>query len=435
MEKPPGWVEAIVGTLFNPGGDPDAIRHAAAACRELSTSVWWSAEELKPTTARLADNWEGKGSKAFQKVANAFAKDLISYSDYLEEAADGLKKMADFIEEAQRQAKILWISIAATLAAGAAFTFVTAGLSNAASAAAAAGELTGLAALAARMAFVLSSQAWALGVIQSAMATVAARFAMGFAFSLASSVAVKGVFQGENVLDPANWNANDMSKLLLDGTLVIGLGTVAKLGPVASKLAGPTGVSSLRRDLAGGAVFGASGSAMFSFVSQFGFGGKSLSDPHAWIEMAASSGIGFVSGVGSAGLFHGAPTRPQTGTAPRIKVDVKKDDVMRGFTGSLSDVINYIINYPKPPETPGMHAIQDLDAPEVPAVPDPSPAPTLGGGTHSVRAGESLSAIAQRVYGDEREYWRIAEANHIGPPHTIHPGQDLKIPRVPVGVS
>ncbi len=79
--------------------------------------------------------------------------------------------------------------------------------------------------------------------------------------------------------------------------------------------------------------------------------------------MAASTGIGFVSGVGSAGMFHiaprvmpgsaGAGKTPKivTGTPPRIHVDVHKGDVMRGFTGSVSDFINYIINYPQPAQT------------------------------------------------------------------------------------
>jgi len=68
---------------------------------------------------------------------------------------------------------------------------------------------------------------------------VAARFAVGAAFSVTSSVFVKGVVQGLNILDPASWNANDFSKLLLDGTLVIGMGPHTLRDPVAVRRKAP----------------------------------------------------------------------------------------------------------------------------------------------------------------------------------------------------
>ena len=48
--------------------------------------------------------------------------------------------------------------------------------------------------------------------------------------------------------------------------------------------------------------------------------------------------------------------------------------------------------------------------------------------THTVRAGESLWAIAQAVYGSGAAFGRIAAANHIIAPWTIHIGQTLIIP-------
>ena len=51
--------------------------------------------------------------------------------------------------------------------------------------------------------------------------------------------------------------------------------------------------------------------------------------------------------------------------------------------------------------------------------------------TYRVEAGDSLSAIAQRVYGDAGQYMRIFEANRekLDNPDMIHPGQELVIPR------
>lgn len=51
-------------------------------------------------------------------------------------------------------------------------------------------------------------------------------------------------------------------------------------------------------------------------------------------------------------------------------------------------------------------------------------------GSYTVRTGDTLSAIAQREYGDANEWRRIYEANRdrIQDPDLIHPGQELDIP-------
>lgn len=50
--------------------------------------------------------------------------------------------------------------------------------------------------------------------------------------------------------------------------------------------------------------------------------------------------------------------------------------------------------------------------------------------TYTVVAGDSLSKIAKRVYGDANQWRRIFEANRdqIENPDLIHPGQKLVIP-------
>jgi nucleoid-associated protein YgaU len=50
----------------------------------------------------------------------------------------------------------------------------------------------------------------------------------------------------------------------------------------------------------------------------------------------------------------------------------------------------------------------------------------------TVKAGDSLSKIAKRVYGDAQQWRKIYESNRavIGDnPDLIHPGQALKLPR------
>ena len=50
--------------------------------------------------------------------------------------------------------------------------------------------------------------------------------------------------------------------------------------------------------------------------------------------------------------------------------------------------------------------------------------------TYKVKSGDTLSAIAQREYGDANQWRRIYEANRdrIDDPDMIHPGQELEIP-------
>ncbi|HSJ10302.1 MAG TPA: LysM peptidoglycan-binding domain-containing protein [Longimicrobiales bacterium] len=56
---------------------------------------------------------------------------------------------------------------------------------------------------------------------------------------------------------------------------------------------------------------------------------------------------------------------------------------------------------------------------------------------YTVQAGDTLSAIAQREYGDAGAWTRIYEANRdqLDNPDLIHPGQELSIPRTQGGAS
>lgn len=53
----------------------------------------------------------------------------------------------------------------------------------------------------------------------------------------------------------------------------------------------------------------------------------------------------------------------------------------------------------------------------------------ISGNTYTVVAGDWLSTISGRVYGDIMQYNKIAEANNITNPDVIEPGTVLKIPR------
>ena len=60
----------------------------------------------------------------------------------------------------------------------------------------------------------------------------------------------------------------------------------------------------------------------------------------------------------------------------------------------------------------------------------PSASPPPAARTYTVVAGDNLSKIAKRFYGDANQWKRIFDANRdiIKNPDLIHPGQTLKIP-------
>ena len=51
-----------------------------------------------------------------------------------------------------------------------------------------------------------------------------------------------------------------------------------------------------------------------------------------------------------------------------------------------------------------------------------------GDTVYTVQPGDSLSAIAQKYYGDAMQYKKIAHYNNISNPDLIHPGDKLRIP-------
>jgi len=76
---------------------------------------------------------------------------------------------------------------------------------------------------------------------------------------------------------------------------------------------------------------------------------------------------------------------------------------------------------------PNFSNVQSGGSSTAPAAPSAPPAAPR---TYTVVAGDSLSKIAKKVYGDGNQWKRIFEANRdtVKNPDLIHPGQVLKIP-------
>lgn len=85
---------------------------------------------------------------------------------------------------------------------------------------------------------------------------------------------------------------------------------------------------------------------------------------------------------------------------------------------------------PEDKPKPSFSNVQGGGSSTAPSAPPPTPSAAPAPRTYTVAAGDSLSKIAKKLYGDANQWKRIFEANRdqIKNPDLIHPGQVLKIP-------
>lgn len=74
------------------------------------------------------------------------------------------------------------------------------------------------------------------------------------------------------------------------------------------------------------------------------------------------------------------------------------------------------------PKIPGI-TVQQTGSKQV------SPSPEITWETYTVRQGDNIRGIALQVYGDANAWEKIAQANNLKNPNSIHPGNVLRIPR------
>jgi LysM repeat protein len=127
-------------------------------------------------------------------------------------------------------------------------------------------------------------------------------------------------------------------------------------------------------------------------------------------------------------MFHGGnvPSAPAA-PAPSGSISDLADAVMRGDYGNGPDRVAALGDKYDEVQAEVNRRLNGGSVSTLPPEPAPAPAPT---NTYTVESGDSLWAIAEKVYGSGTEWPRIYEANRgqIENPDLIFPGQQLVIP-------
>jgi WXG100 family type VII secretion target len=283
--------------IVDPAGDPAALQAAANGYRSLAASLNSVASELdQAVSENIEAHWKGAASTAFQKQWSTFSAAIKNYANSLNGAASNIDAMANELHNAHEQVIHLAEWAAATIATALALTFFTFGASDAAGAAEVAVDTADAADVIASADGVVSDIASTLGRFladdpMSRFQMVAARFGMGVGIGLVQEMGTKFFLQHENPFDLANYSAEDISNLLINGDLTAGLGMLGfdagsaaagtKLSGLSDLLTGTqrnalgeiTGTSALKAGM-GTAAYAAAGGVIGSSISQFDLNGK-----------------------------------------------------------------------------------------------------------------------------------------------------------------
>lgn len=296
--------------VVNPGGRPDVLRDAAKAWRKLKQDLGGEGGILRALERDVNDTvgntWRGEAAEAFQQHFEEFKSAVADSVDEFDEVADGLDEAANAIEQCNDEIHQIYLEIGVTAAVGVATSFFSFGLTGAAAAA----NITRLAAQAVRIAGRLGTLLQRIAAIFRRLQSLnkVQRVLKGLkglkdfvksSKHLTNVAANAGANTAGNVVTTAVANGGEMSaKDFADAAWqgaaasVFGTGIGIKVGGLVKKPALSSVTEGVVGNVAGGA--GVDGVKMIS--------GEELS-PRDWAYDALGNTIG---GVAGGGMVHGA---------------------------------------------------------------------------------------------------------------------------------
>jgi uncharacterized protein YukE len=442
--------------LWDPVGDSSALRRAAAAWRRMASSLRQLESTLGGRVSGSAGFWSGEAGDAFRAWYPAhLARPLRDEAAAMDGMAGQLEEAAAQIDRANAEIHELEIEIAATLVLGGLLAVVTAGASAAAAGAADA-------AMAARAAMVLDRLATILRVIATVLRGLFSSLFREYVESLVYNTLVTGAVKtiqnpdhnplhGWSVWDalgivvtsgiqaPVNVGVARLFNVVAAGRA--GLSLTSEPWSAAKQAASPLSLGGLtiRPGWAATAIREGAESSLAGALTwgiRDGVENWSGFQHHSWAEIARDVAIGgtlnlIVGGV-AGGLSGGRALAMLNHRGHVVLTKLVGRPLINGPTTafiSRPPQRSWLLGGPSALPLTGVHASPGLPAP----VGGPPGLVTAGGGTRVVRPGDSLWAIAQRAYGDERLWPVLLRDNRgaIGDPNLIFTGQRFDVPPLP----
>lgn len=317
--------------IWNPGGDPAALRAAADAWTAMGATLRAQAEAIRTSRTMLGDGWQGPARGAYETHSDEILSTMDEGADGFDTVAAELRHVADEIEDINRQIHEIYVAIAATAVVSIAASFITFGASAVAGAAAATAGAARAASLVRTLASVISVSRLTFTTFKAArFVTVWRNFAIGVGIGTGLTAAGKAAFQQQNPFDLDNWSLKDLRNIIVGGS-------------VGGILSGPAALfgGTLRGALASGAVVGATPGII-----------TDLRDGVALPELVRNAGVNAVFGAGGGYLGFrlgggGATPATRPGSSggalddltlpgpPRIEVPELPPGTVRGPSGLI----------------------------------------------------------------------------------------------------
>jgi uncharacterized protein YukE/LysM repeat protein len=425
--------------LLHPGGDPEAIFTAAAATRMLASGLRDSAKSLDSAAAEMEKSWHGIGggeeetaAAKFQAAWKKFSSAITEYAGQLDTAAAHIQQQGEALGQLQSQARKLDWLLGATAVGGLVMTFFTFGISDATAEAMATTDIAVAAGVMTEMEGMIANSLLVLDEVMSAATTVASQFMLG-ATADGAALVLEKIEHDQNPLSLTSWTPDDVSNILLGG-LVSGFEGLAwnKLGPLVA--------FQDARPVLSSAIWNASAAFTWAVPWEFWIKGQPF-DLSTWETIFESTGVSFLSAPAYKGLGRLIPAvgRVLSDDGPSVLPGVTKSDISNNLiTIPVSgEKLFFITGGPPFRVSSSPAAGTALPGAPVPQLPKGTPAPPvpphIGGGTETVKLGDSLYDISQRTLGNPNLYPVLQAANPltVGPNGEIVPGQKLLIPVLP----
>jgi WXG100 family type VII secretion target len=276
--------------VWNPGGDPGAIRQAAAAWRTLAGDLRTAQHDVEQQVSSLRSGWTGKASDAFQHWGTQLGTDIADSAGQCDRIAGQLDQVADKIQSTNDEIHGLIVAMGVTAAVGIGLTIFTLGFSDAAAAGAATAEATEAATL--------------VTILTNFLEGLLGRWVVAFAINLFATGVEKAWINPNH--DPFDgWTPDDITHA------VYGADALVVATPIADAIPGFSAFRSAHPFIAAGTVSGTAAgvSAFGSDLSALAFEGKPLG-LGTLVDVGISAGVsGLVSGTAEYGAarFVGRP--------------------------------------------------------------------------------------------------------------------------------